>query len=186
MEDIQIIALYQQRSHEALLATEARYGRLIQSIAKNILGNEEDAQECANDTYLAVWNSIPPQNPVSFMSYICKIVKNQALMRIRHDKTKKRSAEVVAIDELIEVLPGKSLEDEILAKELGKQIAKFLENMEKTDRIVFMRRYWYGDPVYDIANDLHMTANGVSMRLHKQRKKLKQYLEKEGLVDGEA
>lgn len=184
MEDLQIISLYQQRSHDAIRETEARYGRLVRSIAKNILGNEEDAQECANDTYLAVWNSIPPQNPASFMSYICKIVKNQALMRIRHDTVKKRSAELVAIDELIEVLPGKSLEDEILARELGRHIAAFLEYMEKTDRIIFVRRYWYGDPVRDIADDLHMTANSVSIRLHKLRNRLKSYLEKEGLRDG--
>lgn len=186
MEDKQIILLYQQRSHEAIRETETQYGHLIRSIAKNILGNEDDAQECANDTYLAVWNSIPPQNPVSFMSYICKIVKNLALMRVRHDTVKKRSAELVAIDELIEVLPGTSLEDEILAKELGKHITVFLERLGKTDRIVFVRRYWYGDPVRDIAVDLHMTANGVSIRLHKLRNRLKNYLEKEGLMDGKA
>lgn len=107
-------------------------------------------------------------------------------MRIRHDEAMKRSAEQVAIDELIEVLPGKSLEDEVLARELGKQISKFLDNVDSTDRIVFMRRYWYGDPVRDIADDLHMTANSVSIRLHKLRKRLRQYLEKEGLIDEKA
>jgi RNA polymerase sigma-70 factor (ECF subfamily) len=186
MEDAQIIALFQKRSHEAIRETQEQYGRLVRSIANNILGCIEDAQECENDTYLALWNNIPPEHPRSLMSYICKITKNLALMQVRHHAAQKRSAETMAIDELMEVLPGRSLENEILARELGRAISAFLKEQEQTGRILFVRRYWYGDPVSDIADDLHMSANAVSLRLHKLKKHLKQYLKQEGYVDEKA
>lgn len=183
MEDERIIALYQQRSEAAVQETADQYSRLIKNIAINILDNEEDAKECENDTYMALWNSIPPKQPENLMSYICRIAKNMALTRFRDSHRKKRSAETVALDELEELLPGRSLEDEVHARALGRTIDSFLSSVSRRERVIFISRYWYGDSVKRIAGELEVTANTVSISLHRTRKALREYLEKEGLYN---
>lgn len=183
MEDERIIELYTRRSEQAVSETAQQYGRLIKNIAVNVLGSEEDARECENDTYMALWNSIPPEMPENLISYICRIAKNLALTRLRDSRRKKRSAQTVALDELESILPGRSLEDEVGARELGRAIEAFLSTVSQRERVFFISRYWYGDSVKQIAGELGVTANTVSISLHRTRKALRAYLEMEGLYN---
>lgn len=183
MEDERIIALYLQRSQSAVQETADQYSRLIRNIAVNVLDNEEDAKECENDTYMALWNSIPPQHPDNLMSYICRIAKNLSLTRFRDSRRKKRSAETVALDELEEILPGRSLEDEVSARALGQAIDAFLSSVSQRERVIFISRYWYGDSVKQIAQELGITGNAVSICLHRTRKALQNDLKKEGFYN---
>lgn len=186
LNEQRIIALYESRDQKAVEETKNIYGRLIRSIITNVVGNGEDVGECENDTYMALWNSIPPQHPQSLSAYISRIAKNIAINCLRDSKRQKRSAEQVALEELENVLPGKALEEEFAARELGRALDRFLDECSQTDRVVFVSRYWYGVSVSDIAGKLGMSRNAVSSRLHRLRRSLKQYLKKEGFINEKA
>ncbi len=182
MNDASIIELYWERSEEAISETDKKYGKLCNNIANNILNNKSDAEECVNDTYLTVWDSIPDERPKYFSAYICRIVKNLSLKRLEYNTAQKRNPELlVSFNELQECLSSDTNpESNLDAEELGKTIGNFLRQQNETNRKIFLRRYWYFDSIKSIASDFKMKEERVSLILFRTRKKLKQYLEKEG------
>lgn len=184
MEDEKIIELLFARSEEALAALSEKYGARCRKLAGNILRNGRDAEECVNDAYLAVWNTVPPKRPGSLPSYLCRIVRNRAAARYHANTAKKRNSFYdAALDELEECIPsGKTVEDEISARELARLFDRFLEGLKTEDRVLFVHRYWYSDPVSEIAGRLGMSEGRASVRLFRIREKLKKYLLREGYV----
>lgn len=182
MNDASIIELYWERSEEAISETDKKYGKLCNSIANNILNNKSDAEECVNDTYLTVWDSIPDERPKYFSAFLCRIVKNLSLKRLEYNTAQKRNPELlVSFDELQDCLSSETNPELTLdTKELGKAISRFLKNQNETNRKIFLRRYWYFDSVKKIAADFQMKEEKISLILFRTRKKLKQFLEKEG------
>lgn len=181
MNDDKIINLFWERKNEAVEFTEKTYGRLIRHICRSILGNEEDAAECENDTYMALWNSIPPQKPHSLQYYICALARNIACNRCDYNNRKKRSAALVAWDELAEVLSSGTLEDEWSNRQIGEAIDAFLYTLDKKNRVMFVYRYWFGKTEKEIAEICRTTRMGVAHRLSRTRARLKDYLKKEGI-----
>lgn len=183
MDDKKIIELFYERSEQAITELSKKYGLLCEKIADNILNNHLDAEECVNDAYLAVWNTIPPQNPDSLVSYVCRIVRNQAIKKY-HENTalKRNSIYDTSLDELEEVLPSSaSVEGELEAKEVSAIIDRFLETLDKQSRTMFIRRYWYSDSIEEIALSFKTSKHYISVRLSRIRKALKKYLVKEGV-----
>lgn len=183
MDDSKIIALLWARAENAIEALAQKYGPRLYGIARNILGDHHDAEECVNDTYLALWNTIPPQNPDPLIAYACRISRNTALTRLRNDSAQRRCSEYdLSLDELSGCISAPSLEETLDARTLGKAINAFLGTVSQDSRIIFLRRYWFGDSVKEIAQALSMTENAVSVRLNRTRNKLKAYLIKEGIL----
>ncbi len=183
MDDKKIIELFYERSEQAITELSKKYGLLCEKIADNILNNHLDAEECVNDAYLAVWNTIPPQNPDSLVSYVCRIVRNQAIKKY-HENTalKRNSIYDTSLDELEEVLPSSaSVEGELEAKEVSAMIDRFLETLDKQSRTMFIRRYWYSDSIEEIALSFKTSKHYISVRLSRIRKALKKHLVKEGV-----
>lgn len=183
MEDNTIIDLYWDRSEEAISVTAAKYGGYCYSIAYNILYDREDSEESVNDTWLAAWNTMPPKRPQILAAFLGKITRYISLDRWRNlHATKRGGGEVpLVLDELEDcVSGGKSTEDAYIEKEAINSINIFLERLPEMERKIFMCRYWYMDPVQDIAKRFGYTESKVTSMLHRSRKKLKQYLEKEG------
>ena len=183
MDDKKIIELFYERSEQAITELSKKYGLLCEKVADNILNNHLDAEECVNDAYLAVWNTIPPQNPDSLVSYVCRIVRNQAIKKY-HENTalKRNSIYDTSLDELEEVLPSSaSVEGELEAKEVSAMIDRFLETLDKQSRTMFIRRYWYSDSIEEIALSFKTSKHYISVRLSRIRKALKKYLVKEGV-----
>ena len=184
MEDREILDLYWARSEQAIAETGRKYGRTVGRVARNILGDAQEAEECVNDTWLAAWNSIPPRRPDPLLTYLCKIARNTALSRRRDRLAQKRNSSYdLALDELEAVLstPG-GPERDYEARELSAAVNGFLRTLSAEDRYAFLRRYWYGDPVKVIAAKLGGGEHRISVRLSRIRKKLKNDLEKEGLL----
>jgi len=177
-EDSKIIEMFLARSEAAIGALAEKYGTVCKRIAHNVLNNLSDAEECVNDTYLAVWNTIPPQRPNPLKTYICRIVRNIAIAKYHSNTAQKRNSHYdVALDELEECLADSStVEDEISARELTVLLDNFLESLDKDSRIMFVRRYWYGDSINDIAVRFSITANNVAVRLSRIRERLRKYL----------
>ena len=183
MEDKKIIALLWQRAESALDALAEKFGRGLLALARNILPDRRDAEEAVSDTYLALWHAIPPAKPDPLPPYVYRVGRNTALNRLRRDTAQKRSAWEVSLDELSNSLSGPSLEAHVEARGLGRAIDAFLDTQSQSTRIIFLRRYWFGDSVKDIAKLLAMKESAVSVRLLRTREKLKDYLTEEGYYE---
>ena len=183
MEDREILTLLFARSEQALVALAAKFGHRLQRLAANILPTAQDAEEAVSDTYMAVWNTVPPHHPDPMAPYILRICKNISVSRLRSLTAQKRSAYEVALDELSETVGRNTLERIIGARILGQVIDRFLDTVPQVDRVIFLRRYWYGDRVKDIARRVGMTENAVSVRLNRLRSSLRTILSKEGYYE---
>ncbi len=184
MDDFAVIDLFFMRDENALKETRRKYGDFIRYIALNITGFMTDAEECENDTYLKLWNSIPPERPEFFKAYIGKIVRNCALSCYRKNKAAKRDGGIaVLLDELSECIPSSvNVEEEYYGKELSELLNNFLKTLPEEDRAVFIRRYYYGESVKAIAEKNAASPSKISSELFRIRKKLKKELEKEGVT----
>ena len=184
MTDTEIINLLFERSEQAITELAQKHGSAVARVARNILGNEQDTEECVNDTYLGTWNAIPPHKPSPLRTFVCKIARNLATMKYHSNTAEKRNSQYdLALDELEECLSDNdSVEEAYEAKELREAINGFMATLNHSDRFIFMRRYWYSDPVKDIAKMADSTTNSVTVRLFRIREKLRLYLEKEGLL----
>lgn len=183
MDDSMIIELFFERSEQAIIELSNKYGFICAKVADNILNNRQDTEECVNDAYLAVWNTIPPQKPDPLLSYVCRIVRNLSLKKYLENTAKKRNSFYdVALDELADCIPAsESVEDELAAKEVAGMINSFLATLDRQSRVMFVRRYWHADSIEDIAVMFHKSRHYISVRLSRIRKALKQYLETEGI-----
>lgn len=184
MEDGRIIDLFFERSEQAVRELEAKYGRGVKALAMNILGDVRDAEECAADTYLAVWNSVPPRRPEHLKAYTLAIARNLSLDRYQGIRARKRNSSYdLALSELEDCLASEGdAETELEARELARAVNRFLAGLSKEDRQLFVCRYYLAQPVKDIAVKLNVRSNRVSLRLFRLREKLKKYLEREGLI----
>ncbi len=182
MNDREILDLLWQRTEAAIDALQRAYGRLLYRIAMNILGMPQDAQECVNDCYLAVWNAIPPKRPEPLSPFVCRIGRNLALKRRRADSAQRRCSKYdLSLEELSDSIPGASLGETVTARALGRAIDDFLSRQAPENRRLFIRRYWFGDSVKETAALLGIRENTASVRLSRMRKDLKEYLIREEL-----
>ena len=185
MEDEKIIELYFQRQEQAISETKDKYGTLCRRLAYNILENSEDSDEAVSDTYLRLWNSIPPERPKSLGAYLTTLVRNAALDIYRRKASEKRTNErlSVALDEIAELIPSEiSIEDETERRELIGRINSFLKAQPKDRRVLFVRRYYYLDSIKELSESSGLSESYITVTLMRMRKKLTQYLKKEGLL----
>ncbi len=184
MDDSYIIELFFERSEQAITALSQMHGAFLSSVARGILDDPQDAEECLNDAYLGVWNAIPPARPDSLRGFACRIVRNCAVKRFEHNRAAKRfGGYQVPLEEIEGIFAAAgSPEEEMSARETGELINKFLSQLDRQSRILFVRRYYLGEGPADIASQLYTTGHGVSVRLHRIREKLKAFLMKEGVT----
>lgn len=183
MEQKQIIELFLERSEKAIEAAQAKYGSLCHGIAWNLLGSELDVEECLNDTWHVLWNAIPPQQPENLGAFAAKITRNLAMKRLAHMHAEKRTAVTVSYEELSQCIPDRHDPEELLqSKELIALLERFLRNLDGLSRDLFLRRYWFFDSIEQLSKDFLMSQTRVTTRLYRIRKKLKDYLEREGQI----
>lgn len=184
MEDQGIIQLYLQRSQQAIVETKRKYGAYCRTILRNILSHSSDIEECENDTYLATWNAIPPNIPKKLSAYVGKIARNIALDKYSYNTAKKRNQALdIILTELEDCLASPhTVEVEYEAGEIVHLLNQFLYEIDEQSRYIFIRRYWYSDSIEAICNRFHMSNSKVKSILFRTRKKLKVYLESEGIM----
>ena len=85
MDDQKIIKLRWQMAESAIEALAKKFGNRPMSIAMNILGGYQDAEESVNDTYLAVWNTVPPKKPDPLAGYVYATGRNISLDRLKYN-----------------------------------------------------------------------------------------------------
>lgn len=182
MDDKQIIRLFFERSEQAITELSQKYGDLCMKIARSILNDHQDAEECVNDAYLGAWNSIPPQTPDPLRAYICRIVRNHSLKKLRANTALKRGSQFeVSLSELEDCISGSSLDEQLAVSELTAQINAFLSALPRDDRVMFVKRYWFSESLSEIADTFAITENNASVRLSRIRGKLHQHLKEAAL-----
>jgi|P827metagenome_2_1110787.scaffolds.fasta_scaffold02423_17 RNA polymerase sigma factor, sigma-70 family len=185
MNDSEIVAGFFARDADAVVTAQETYGRYCLAIARNITGSDEDAEECLNDALLAAWNSIPPKRPESLRGYLGKLTRNLAINRLEKQRAAKRGGgEMDAIlDEVEEVFGAvDSAEDEAMRHALTEAIDAFLASLDEDRRALFVRRYWYAEDLGQIAARFGMRENTAAQTLRRIRKKLREYLTREGFT----
>lgn len=183
MRDEEIIAMYFERAESAITETAQKYGSYLHAIAQRILHNEDDTEEVVNDTYHAAWRSIPPKRPDVLRLFLAKIVRNLAIDRLEYKLAQKRNADKdVLLSEISDFLPAQtSVEDVWEMQEITETINVFLSQLDQRSRIIFVQRYWYANSVREIALQLGISESLVKNSLFRTRKKLRIFLEKEGV-----
>lgn len=184
MSDAEIVELYFARSEQAIAATDAKYGALCFYLARNILAGAEDSEECVNDTYLSLWQLIPPEQPNRFSAFISKITRNLALKKYEYITAAKRNPQAaLSLTELEDCVSGNySVENEVENHRIEQAISEFLWQQDVEKRLVFIRRYWYFDSIAAIAAQSGFSNSKVASMLHQTRQKLRVFLEREGVA----
>lgn len=183
MDDNTIVQMFWDRNQNAISVTSEKYGAYCMSIAYNILGNYQDAEECVSDTYLNTWNSIPTNRPKMLSTYLGKIVRNLSFNIYKKKKAQKRGSGQISlvIEELADVITDSNdIENEWNKKLLIESINSYLSELPDVKRRIFVCRYWYADSVKDIAGRFGMTENNVSVTLQRLRSQLHNYLVERG------
>ena len=183
MEDGAIIELYWQRSERAIEETRVKYGAYCYQIAVNLLRSPEDAEETVSDTYHAAWNAMPPEKPNSLRAWLGKVVRNLSLVRWNREHRLRRSAGVTELlGELEDCLPAPdTVERRLEARELSEAIDGWLAGLDRTDRQLFLRRYWYGVPLNVLAMERNLSPARLAQKMLRLRQSLRKALEKEGI-----
>ena len=183
MEDRHIVALFLRRAETAIAAVAKKYGTRRTALAQNILRDRRDAEDAVSDTYLTLWNTIPPQKPDPLSAYSFRICRNTSLNKYRANTALMRNAAYdLSLEELADCIPDTAMEQTLTARELGRAIDAFLAKQSRDSRVIFLRRYWFGDSVKAIAAALGMKESAVSARLSRTRSALSLYLIKEGYL----
>ncbi|MBR4256502.1 MAG: sigma-70 family RNA polymerase sigma factor [Clostridia bacterium] len=182
MNDKEIIALFNSRDQRAVAELQSKYGDYVKTVSFRILGDRYDAEECVNDAYFAVWNSIPPDDPDDLGAYVFRVCRNLSVDRLRRNAAQKRSADIVELSEELDECVGESAEDAYIKGELKTAINAFLKTLKKRERDLFILRYYFSYCVKDIAERYGMEEDYVRVVLSRTRKKLKEFLHKEGRI----
>lgn len=181
MTDNEIIALYFARDERAIAATDEKYGAYCHRVANRILDDVHESDECVNDTYMRTWRSIPPTVPKILAAFLAKIARNLALDRVRAGKAKKRGVSE-SLDELEAVIGEGRLTEELEAKEIGEEIGRFLQKENEKARKIFVRRYFLCEEISEIAGRYRMSEGSISASLFRTRLRLKEHLERAGII----
>ncbi|MBQ9765421.1 MAG: sigma-70 family RNA polymerase sigma factor [Lachnospiraceae bacterium] len=183
MQDENIIELYFSRNETAISETDKKYSSYLRKIINMVLANKEDQEECLNDTYMTVWGKIPPDRPNFFRAYIAKIARNTALNRYDYNNAAKRNPNLeLILSELEDCIPDTyTVEDEIEGRYLRELLNSFLYGLEADKRVLFLRRYWFGISIEELASERGCGKSKIKTALFRIRNNLREYLEKEGI-----
>ena len=183
MDDRSIVDLFFERKEEALEEVKKKYARLYAALIRRTLKSASDAEECEQDLLLALWSSIPPQKPENLPAYILTLARRIAAGKARAALRQKRAENLtVLLSELEDCIPDdRSVENALEEKELEKAINDFLSSLPARDRVLFLRRFFYGEEVSSLAERFGLRENAVSVCLYRSKKKLKKLLEKKGI-----
>ena len=183
MEDAGIVALYWARSEQAIEETRDKYGGYCYGIALNLLGIPEDAEETVSDTWHAAWTAMPPEKPNSLRAWLGRVTRNLSLRRWNREHRQKRDPGLTELlSELEDCLPSPvTVESALEVKELAAVLDAWLEKLSREDRQLFLRRYWYGMPLQDLAKERSLSPARLAQKMLRLRRSLKAALEKEGI-----
>lgn len=175
MQDSEIVELYFERNERAVTESDLKYGKRLRQASFNILRDGYEAEECVNDTYFKAWNTIPPTRPSSLMAFLLRIARNLSLDRWRMRSALKRDGVTLPLEEISEIVSGYG-DDEPSRREITSAINDFLRKESEIDRKIFIRRYFYLEPLVEISKSFSLSLSRVKSKLFRMRKRLRKIL----------
>ena len=184
MEDKNIVDLYWARSENAIRQTDIKYGKLLFRLSFSLLSSREDAEECVNDTYVAAWGAMPDERPDRLCAFLCRIDRRISINKYKSMHRQKRGGADLIIEELKDCIPssGGDICEDLENKRLSDIINGFLEGLDEEKRVVFVKRYFYSNSIYEISEQMKISEGKIKSMLHRMRLSLLSLLEKEGLL----
>lgn len=184
MDDCKIVDLFWARNEEAIVESDKKYGRMLKSLSYSLLSSKEDAEECVNDTYLDAWGAMPTERPTYLGAFLSKITRRISIDRFRANHRQKRGGLGNLTEELTDCIPDSSptLADEFENGRLRDALDRFLANLPAEKRVMFIKRYFFANPIAEIAESMGLGESNVKVTLHRVREQLKTILEKEELL----
>ncbi len=184
MDDETLVRMFWDRDERAIDRVREQYEPYCRYIAQNVLHDRLDTEECLNDALLAAWNSIPPQKPQNLKTYLGKLIREIAVDRWRKNHAQKRAvpAPLVPLDELENLIGENSLDEAVSEEELAREISSFLRSLSVTERLLFVRRYWYYDSIRAIQDRTGFGKSKIAVTLKRTRDKLAAHLKKAGYM----
>lgn len=180
--DNKLIKRLAARDESVLAEIDERYGRLCETVARNILGSDADAEECRSDALMKIWSTIPPAEPTSLKSYAAMAARSAAINRYNENHAKKRGGEILPLEELAEISTGSEVSEAIEARELGGAVNEFLAACSREERVMFVRRYVFCEPPKTVADALGIGTGALNARLFRLRGRLREYLKERELL----
>lgn len=182
LEDAKTTGMINEREDRGLSELRRKYGKLILKVCRGVLRSAEDAEECANDTLLAVWEGLERDDPANLTAYICRIARRSAVSRLRYNKAQMRNSD--QLTELDECIPsGVSVESQAEMNELSEALNSWIKTLNTKNQKLFMGRYFYGQTVKEAARSCSMTVTAATTALSRMRSALKKYLVERGMFD---
>ena len=185
MEDQAIVELFWRREEQAIAETQHKYGNYLLKIASGFLADPMDREESVSDTYMAAWNSIPPQRPTALSAYLSKLLRRISIDRLRRLTAQKRGGTEydLSLSELAGcVAGGPGPEDSLEKKRLAQALNAFVRDLSPQERALFVGRYFFMDRLKDVASYCGMRESKAKSMLFRIRCRLREYLEKEGFA----
>lgn len=184
MEDAYIVELYWARDEQAIRESDGKYGRMLRALSRDLVGNESDAEECVNDTYLDTWNAIPTARPTFLGAFMAKITRRISIDRFRERHREKRGGAGDLLAELTECVPdrGPTIPEEVENDRLKDALNAFLAGLSPENRLLFVGRYFFSKPVADLAKTAGIGTSAAKVRLFRLRADLRTLLEREDLL----
>ena len=185
MEDAQIVTLFLTRDEGGIRAASDKYGSRLRQLGFRLLPDRLTVEECENDAYLLAWDSIPPHQPRDYLfPFLARLMRHTVLDRCRALSRRQQIARLTALTrELEDCLPGPDHTQALVdALALGESLNAFLKALPEEARNLFLRRYWFFDPIAAIARRYGLTQSKVKTTLFRTRQRLRDHLIKEGFT----
>lgn len=158
-----------------------RYTPYVSAVVARVLpGRPQEWEELTADVFLCAWRERKKLRPGKVKSWLGTVARNRALNRLRGQW------ELLPLEENVLVLSQDSPQRELEAREAAQLVREALDTLERSDRELFVRHYYYGQTVARTAEEMGMNLSTAKTRLRRGREKLKQRLEQEGYVFEEA
>ena len=185
MSDEKIIELYWERNEQAIVETNQKYGKYLQTFTCRFLSDMTEAEECVNDVYYDVWKAIPPSKPKSLKAFLIKIARCSAIERYRA-KTREKRPNVeafISLTDFSDYIPSSyDLDQEILAKEISNVVNEYLKCATARKKYIFVARYYMSYSVSEITKKLNVSESTVNKEIRSIKDELKGKLKERGCI----
>lgn len=165
------------KDEDALAWFIDRYAPYVSTIIYNILGSfvdSSDLEEVASDVFLTLWNNAKSVNPGKVKAYLGGIARNKA-----KEYTRKIGTELSLENDII-IISDENLEHDFEKREQAKYIQEAVLALNAPEREIFLRYYFFYQPIATIATEMNLEPANVKTKLYRGRKRLKEILENGG------
>jgi RNA polymerase sigma-70 factor (ECF subfamily) len=164
-----LTAAAQRGDADAFTRLMEAYQRPVFNLCYRMLGNPEDAEDAAQESFLRAYHNIRKYDGGRpFSTWLLSIAAHYCIDQIRKRRMALISLEDTPGLDVPDAVPG--MESRLSLKEEQRRVRAILDTLEPTDRAAVIMYYWYDFSYDEICQALRLTESAVKSRLHRARK----------------